>query len=609
MKNPLLKAVLLIIVLFIIINNLIFFPDNILCWDVFGYYLYLPLRFIYHDLGLQDESIVHSILEQYNNSSTFYQGLKLPEGNFVMKYTMGLSILYSPFFFIGHIVAKLSAHAADGFSAPYQYAIFFGGIIYSILAVLVLTRILMRFFREQITSIVLIVVAFATNYMIHITMSGQNANSHNYLFLSYTLILWLTILWHESKKLKHMVLLAVVCGITILSRPSDIVCLAIPVLWGVADIKTLVQKAQLLIRKYSQVLIFFAILAVIGSFQFIYWKIQTGQFLFNSYSDNAGEGFEFFTPYFSKVLFSFRKGWLIYTPVMVFAIIGFIVMFKKNRSIFFALLAYFICNLYIVSSWSAWWYAQSFSQRALIPSYPVMAISLGYFLVWLFEQKKALKSAGLAILAGLLLLNIFQTIQYGNGTIHGDRMTREYYFSVFGKRKATAADKKLLLVNRSFETKETFTDEADYSSRLMKKLDFEKDAKADSSQAFSGLYSCKIEYEGVISSAIEYPYHEITAQDHAWLRFTAYIYSTDDLVKNPFSMTVQFNHEGWIYKYRTLDSEKMNLQINQWNKISFDYLTPEVRNESDSLKAYLLNRGSGTVYIDDFQLDVFEKVK
>jgi len=134
MKNPILKAVLMIIVLFIIINNLIFFPANILCWDVFGYYLYLPLKFIYHDLGLHDESIVHSILEQYNNSETFYQAIRLPEGNHVMKYSMGLSILYSPFFFIGHIIAKLSGYAADGFSDPYQFSIFFGGIIYSILA-------------------------------------------------------------------------------------------------------------------------------------------------------------------------------------------------------------------------------------------------------------------------------------------------------------------------------------------------------------------------------------------------------------------------------------------------------------------------------------------
>lgn len=597
----------MVIVLFIIINNLIFFPSNILCWDVFGYYLYLPLKFIYHDLGLYDESIIHSILEQYNNSGTFYQALRLPEGHYVMKYTMGLSILYSPFFFIGHIIAKLTGFAADGFSLPYQYSIFFGGIIYSIFAIIVLSRVLIRFFSERITAIVLIIVVFATNYIIHITMSGQNANSHNYLFLSYALILCLTILWHESKKLKHIVLLAVVCGITILSRPSEIVCLAIPVLWGVANKQTLIQKVRLLIRNYYQVLIFVAILAVIGSFQFIYWKIQTGKFLYNSYGGNTGEGLEFFSPYISKVLFSFRKGWLIYTPVMVFAIIGFIVMFKRNRAIFIALLAYFIFNIYIVSSWSNWWYAQSFSQRAMIPSYPIMAISLGYFFVWLFEQKKALKTAGLTVLAGLLLLNIFQTIQYANGTIHGDRMTKEYYFSVFGKLKAINEDEKLLLVDRSFDTTDSLANEADYTSRLLKELDFEEIEARDSIPAYSGTRSFQLDSKIIYTPAIESTYEQLTKKDHAWIKVTALVFPTKDKIQYPFSLVVHFNHNDYPYKYKTLDSENINLQINQWNKITFFYLTPAVRKMDDNLKVYFWNRGTGKVYIDDLKVEVFEK--
>jgi len=607
MKNPILKAVLLVIVLFIIINNLIFFPSNILCWDVFGYYLYLPLKFIYHDIGLNDESIIHSILEQYNNSGTFYQAIKLPDGNHVMKYTMGLSILYSPFFFIGHIIAKLSGFAADGFSAPYQYSIFFGGIIYSVLAILVLSRVLIRFFSEQITAIVLIIVVFSTNYILHITMVGQNANSHNHLFLAYSLILWLTILWHKSHKLKHIVLLAIVCGLSILSRPSEIVCLAIPLLWGITDKKTFIQKIQILLRNYYQVLIFVAILAIIGSFQFIYWKIQTGKFLYYSYGGNSGEGLEFFSPYLFKVLFSFRKGWLIYTPIMIFAIIGFIPMFRKNRAIFLALIIYFIFNLYIVSSWSTWWYAQSFSQRALIPSYVVMAIPLGYFLIWLLEQKKALKTVGMVVLACLFLLNIFQTIQYANGTIQGDRMTRAYYFAVFGKLQSTEEDKKLLMVNRSFDTTESLANEADYTYRLLKELDFEVIDTKDSIPAFSGSSSFQLDSANIYTPTIESTYEQLTEKDHAWIKVTAFVFPTEDYIQNPFSLVMHFNHKDYPYKYKAYDSEKMNLQINQWNKVTYFYLTPEVRKLYDNLKVYFWNRGTSKVYIDDWQVEVLEK--
>ncbi|MFO7670235.1 MAG: hypothetical protein R6W31_11290 [Bacteroidales bacterium] len=590
LKNPVLKIVILIILVFIILNNLLFFPSNILCWDVFGYYLYLPLKFIYHDMGLRDESMIPSILEQYHNSATFYQAVKLPDGGYVMKYTMGLAILYSPFFFIGHIIAELSAYAADGFSAPYQYSIFFGSIIYSMLAVIVLSRVLMHFFTERISAIILIIMVFSTNYIIHITMSGQNANAYNYLFLAYALILWFTILWHETHQLKHMVFLSIACGMTILSRPSEVVCLAIPVLWGVASKKTLVQKIQLLLKNYYQVLIFAGILALIGSFQFIYWKIQTGKFLYNSYGGNPGEGFEFLTPYLSKVLFSFRKGWLIYTPVMVFAIMGFLVMFRRNRAVFFALGAYLILNLYIVSSWSNWWYTQSFSQRAMIASYPVMAISLGYFLVWLFEQKRAFKTAGLVLLSGLLLLNIFQTVQYANGTIHGDRMTRAYYFAVFGKLNASEEDRNLLLVDRTFESKESFTNQTGYTSRLWEKLD-----------------SLSLDSINIYSPAIESTYERLTRHDHAWIRITAFVYPTEDIIQNPFSLVVHFTHNEYPYKYRGYNSEEMDLQLNQWNRITFDYLTPEVRRKDNLLKIYFWNRGTGQIFIDDFQVEVFEK--
>lgn len=606
-KKPILRIVTLAIIIFIIINNLIFLPSNILCWDVFGNYLYLPLKFIYNDLALRDGSIVHAILEQYDNSATFYQAMKLPDGGFVMKYTMGFSILYAPFFFIGHLIASMTGFAADGFSAPYQYAIFIGGIIYSILGILVLSKVLVRFFSERIAALILIIVVFSTNYIIHITMHGQNANSHNHLFLANALILWLTIRWHESYQLKYMVMLAVVSGLAILSRPSEVVCLAIPFFWGISDRRSFLLKTKLLISKYIQVLIFLLILFLIGSSQFIYWKIHTGHFLFNSYGGNPGEGFEFLRPKIISVLFSFRKGWMIYTPVMILAVAGFIPMFRMNRSIFPALLIYFLLNLYLVSSWSAWWYAQSFSQRAMIPSYPVMSLSLGYFLMWLFAQKTAVRSAGLAVLTIILLLNIFQTIQYANGTLHGDRMTREYYFATFGKLQPSEEDKKLLLVDRSFETSETFTNPDEYSARILANLDFEEEGMGEEGPFCSGSRAYLLDSTRIYSPSIEASYKEITEKDHAWIRITACVYPFKDDGEDPFSLVVHFTHNGYSYKYRAYDSEKMELNMGEWNRITYDYLTPEVRRKSNVLKVYFWNRGAGRVYIDDLKVEVWEK--
>jgi hypothetical protein len=607
MKNLVLKVTVFVLVIFIIVNNLIFYPANIFSWDVFGYYLYLPLKFIYNDLGLHNESIIHAIIDKYNNTSSFYQAIKMPDGVFVLKYTMGLSIFYFPFFLIGHLIAILFNYTADGFSTPYQYSVFAGGIIYTILGIIVLSKVLLRFFSEKITAVILLLIVFSTNYIVSITMYGQNAMSHSYLFLMYSLILWLTILWHNSNKLKYIIFLALVSGVAILSRPSEIVCLLIPLLWGVYNKQSFEEKFYMLLKQKKQIFIFTLIVLLIGSSQLIYWKIYAGKFLYNSYGANAGEGFEFLSPYILQVLFSFRKGWLIYTPVMIFAVSGFYFIYRQNRTIFYPLSAYFIFNLYIVSSWSCWWYAQSFSQRALISSYPVMAIGLGCFLTWLFRQKIFLKWTGITLIIGFVLLNIFQSWQLHNGVLDGDRMTKDYYFAIFGKMHATAADKRLLLVQRSFEGPEKFNNENEYNSRLLKKMDFENSDNRDSTLAYSGKYSFKLDSSVIYSPSVEAPYYELTQKDHAWVRVSAYIYPPEDIQANPFSLVIHFTHKGYAYKYTTYDSEKMKLEPGKWNKISFDYLTPEVRRASDNLKVYFWMRGKEPVYIDDLQVDIFDK--
>lgn len=607
MKNLTIRIVVLVLVIFIILNNFIFFPGNILSWDVFGYYLYLPLKFIYNDLGISNDLLIPSIIEKYHNTATFYQAMEISEGHSVMKYSMGLSILYAPFFFIAHLVAIIFKYPADGFSYPYQLSIFIGGIIYSILGILVLAKVLMYYFDQKITSMILVIIVFATNFIIHMTMYGHNAMSHNHLFLAYSLIIWLSILWHKSYKLKHIIFLAIVCGITILSRPSEIVCLLIPLLWGIYDKKTAIEKKNLLIKYKIQIIVFSSILLVIGAPQFIYWKIFAGKFLFNSYGGNAGEGFEFFSPYILNVLFSFRKGWLIYTPVMIIGLTGFVLIYKKNKSLFYALFIYFIFNLYIVSSWTCWWYAQSFSQRALIPSYIIMAISLGYFLNWLRDQKKIILTIGYIFIIGCIYLNIFQSIQFHKGIIDGDRMTKKYYFAVFGKMSATNEDKKLLLISRSFDGIEKFNNPEDYKSKLVKKLDFEKDENKVNTFSHSGKYSFRLDNSKIYSTSIETPYYSLTKKDHAWIRVSAYVYPTQNLISNPLSLVIHFNHNDYPYKYMAFDLEKMNLKLNEWNKVSFDYLTPEVRKDDDNLKVYFWFRGNQPVYIDDLQVNVSEE--
>ncbi len=607
MKLSIVHVTVILLIVFIISNNLIFFPTNILSWDIFGYYLYLPCTFIYNDIGIIDDTVILNAIEKYNSSSTFYQALQLPEGQYVMKYSMGMSVFYAPFFFIGHVFAKLFNYPQDGFSTPYQYSIFFGSMAYSALGIIFLSRIVSHFFTKYIASIVLICIVFGTNYIIHVTMYGQNAMSHSILFAMYALITWFTIRWHETHSFRIMILLGFICGVTILSRPTEIVCLIIPALWGVKSWNDIREKITLFWRLKKQIIVFGTILFLFGILQFAYWKYITGHWIYYSYGGNAGEGLDFFSPHIADVLISFRKGWLLYTPMMGLAIFGFIQLYKKNRSVFWMCIVFFVCNLYLVSSWSCWWYAESFSQRALIQSYPLMAIPLGYFLTWVGEHHRIMRISLYSIVAIIIGLNIFQSYQFHKGIIHGDRMTKAYYFRVFGTVNFDQKNDNYLLVNRSFVGVERLDNPENYYKKLSRILKFNKNTSVHTGLTALQIDRFQLDSLNIYSPALEIPYSKLTKKDHAWIRVTVDVYPISEVATNTLSFVTHFLHNTFPYKYSAMDATKFKIQPNQWNKVSYYYLTPEVRNSSDALKVFVWNRGKGITYIDNLKIEVFEE--
>lgn len=606
-KNKYSFAIVLLISVCLIFFNCSFFPINILSWDVFGYYMYLPMIFIYHNWGLQDVTVLHSIIEHYHSSSTLYQAYQTETGFWVMRYPMGMAMLYAPFFFLADFFCRFTHYPHDGFSLPYQIAILTGGICYSICGFYILRKILLRYFTDTVAAISLAIIFFGTNYFMHAGFHGSNAMSHNYLFTMYAFVIWFTIRWHESFRLKYILLLGIVCGITIVSRPSEMVCLFIPALWQIGEKYSLTSKLKLFFSMKNQILFFMMMLFIIAMPQFIYWKIISGKFLFNSYGNNAGEGFEFLHPYITEVLFSFRKGWLVYTPIILFPIAGIYYSIKQRKEFFYLALIYFLINLFIVSSWSCWWYAESFSQRSLIQSYAIMILPLGALVSRLiYFSKMWIRSFVFGILFLLMVLNLFQTWQFLHGIIHPSRMTKAAYMAAFGKTKIPGNMEKLLMLDRSVSGPVEIN-ETEYKKTKEWKEDFENIPNAVTEQFFSGAHSCRIDSSITYSPAIKKRYEEITDKDHAKLKVSMRIYCTTDVKNNPGSLVVAFEHNGYSYGYVPTDVEKLNIRLNQWTEVSINYLTPVIRTKKDILKVYYWNRGKNPVYIDDLKVEVWER--
>ncbi len=569
-------------------------PRQVLGWDVFGYYLYLPATFIHHDIGLQDHAWLDRVMVQYEPSATLYQLVEGPDGNRVIKYSAGMAVLYAPFFLLAHLAAPLLGFPADGFSAPYPYIIAFGCLLYAFLGLFVLRRLLLHFFNDSWAAFLLLLVVFGTNYL-QLTAWDGTLLTHTPLFLLYALLIWGTVQWHTKPTLGHALLIGSIAGLITLVRPSEGVCLLIPLLW-LPPSASWQDKWHLLKTNWAHLLLAGVAFVAATSPQLFYWHTVTGNWIFYSYV-NPGEGFDFWPPHTIDFLFSFRKGWLLYTPIMALAIAGIPILWTKCRPALGAILLFFLADLWVVSAWSTWWYAGgSFSSRSLVPIYPLLAIPLGYVLQCLFGYR-ALRLPTAIAAALLVLLNLFQTWQWQGRILPKDRITKAYYKAIFGRTAVPSGADTLLMVERSTSGDLPFNDSAHYAMRELCHYTFNE--KPDSCFLFTD--------EAPWTPGPDVAFQALTQKDHAWLRASARLWVGDSLPSQaPPLLVITFHHNGESYAYHARAWDIPPGTRNTWVLLKMDYLTPEVRSPKDNLKVYVWNEHGGPWRVDDLRVEVWE---
>jgi len=129
-------------------------------------------------------------MKEYPISGVFYQATNPTGEAWVMKYTMGLAFLFLPIFILGHISAIVLNYPTDGFSMPYNYAMYIGCFIYFIIGLFYLRKVLLLFFSDITTSFVLVLLVFATNFLQCILFAP--AMPHNLIFTLHILTIWLS---------------------------------------------------------------------------------------------------------------------------------------------------------------------------------------------------------------------------------------------------------------------------------------------------------------------------------------------------------------------------------------------------------------------------------
>ncbi|MGC9375689.1 MAG: hypothetical protein ACP5DQ_11690, partial [Bacteroidales bacterium] len=226
-----------------------------------------------------------------------------------------------------------------------------------------------------------------------------------------------------------------VSGLITLIRPTNIIVLVLFFLWNITSIKDFKDRVLWFLKEYKLILIMASAFILIWIPQFIYWYWVSGKIFYFSYGEIGGKFF-FLNPQIKNILISYKKGWFVYTPIMLFAFAGIFTLPKLRKGLFIPIFIFSIINIYILASWWCWWFGGSFGLRAFIDSYAIMAIPLGA-IITRFSFKKYLKIISFGFISVLILFNIFQIQQYTHQAIHYWWMNKEAYWETFLKLRPT----------------------------------------------------------------------------------------------------------------------------------------------------------------------------
>jgi hypothetical protein len=475
--------------------------------------------------------------------------------------------------------------------------------------IFLLWLVLRRFFSVTVSLLTLAAVVFGTNYFRWIFFDG--ATPHNFLFTLFSAIVLLTINWHLDRRWIWLLLMFPAILLACFIHDLSVFILLIPLLYGIHD-KSSWNEAVLRIREYMGQYLFLMFMALLsfGLTRFA-WFAEPGTTFY--FGDPKASVYPWIAANFQLILFSFNKGWLIYTPMMLLVLPGMYFLAERNKSLFYGIFFFFLFWFLLKASHPLWSAGPGFGQRFFIETYPVLALPLGYFFQWILEKKPWAKVCLLILPVLFLLINLFQTWQYTNKIIVPENMNREYYQAVFGKTVADANAGKLLLrdVNPGVEVIPAKTN---YRITLLQRWDFDTtlpgyEAWHETRLFHSGGGSWRLCKEKPFSPGITKKITDISTKDSIWLRVSAWLYFDCHPDENQINLVITCVHKGAPYKY-VAHNLAGRLKARSWNFISFDYLVPrDIPDKDDEVQIYFWDSGERTCYLDDYTVELFEPEK
>jgi len=493
-------------------------------------------------------------------------------------YHMGLAALQLPSYFIADQFASWLSYKRDGFSKPYHIAYLLNALIFIILGVVYLRKLLLIYFNELTVAFVVLVLYVCSN--ISPTFIDAYQLTHLYLFAINAMMLYFFLKFTSTEIKKHLIFSALLFGLSCFIRPTQAI-------WGIIPL-ILLWKKYGRTKKMLWLVAFFPIAAILMNVpHVIYWKTIGGKlFMTNLHTEEI----VLIDPNFWNFLFSYRKGWLLYTPIFLLLIPGFIHLYRSHRNLFWAFASLVFINIWVLCSWECWWYAASYSSRVMVDSYPLLAIIFGFAFVAVKKNKLFIGIFSVFIMA-CCWLNFIQIEQYHKTYLHTSRMSKQQYWYIFGRTEIpNYSDYRLEIERTNLNWRENSNYKNDPNFEIKKKVVFEK----------KGILEFR---QGIIIG--EFGLKQLPS-DETLFEVSFKCKSTDSLINAEFRMeqTGYFNTYSW-----SSIQVSHNLPQNTWNEFSYNMNQSYLRHSGDFMQLYTTLEGNGSIQISNLKVVAYSLVR
>lgn len=392
--------------------------------DGVGYYAYARAPLIEHNLDFTHDYQFAN--DNFREARCDGNGRPKPEfrtrtGHLDNHFSVGPAMLWSPFLIIVHAAVLLaralgSEVPADGFCAPYRYAMAFGTGLYGFLGLWLSFRLAGKYFAPAWSFIATLAVWWASPLPVYMYFNPSWSHAHSAFIVA--LFLWYWDATRESRSLPQWLILGLIAGLMLDVYYPNLMILAVLAAEALAQYNRIFRSGPLfspgLVQLVARHLLFGLVVCLVMVPTFLSrWIVYGGPFETGYVSIRD---YLWRSPVFFSVLFSSNHGLLSWTPLLGFAILGLLLFAFRLPKVGIPLLSAMLAFYLFVSFYPDWAGISSFGNRFFVSLTPLFIFGLAQLLERVgarLRQPRIALAVSSAVLTCFVLWNLGLIYQWG----------------------------------------------------------------------------------------------------------------------------------------------------------------------------------------------------